>query len=150
MLLNKGVIRVGLPVPENAEFELVSADDPYGFASAAELSLFRRPLPGTNVRFVSAVMWDGRETNTPIQEPETLKANLRRQALDATLGHAQAAVAPTPAQIDDMVEFVFGLHTAQVGRGAGVRWRGGGAPAAPPPPPPHARSSSLASMTRSA
>ena len=61
MLLNKGVIRVGLPIPQSAEFELIAVDDPYHFASAAELSLFRRPLPGTNVRFVSAVMWDGRE-----------------------------------------------------------------------------------------
>ena len=45
-----------------AEFELTSVDDPYGYASAAELSLFRRPLPTTNLKFLSAVMWDGRET----------------------------------------------------------------------------------------
>ncbi len=38
MLLSKGLIRVGLPIPANAEFELVKADDPYGFASARELS----------------------------------------------------------------------------------------------------------------
>ncbi|HYO80038.1 MAG TPA: hypothetical protein VES20_01445 [Bryobacteraceae bacterium] len=113
MLLNKGVIRVGLPIPPNAEFELVKVDDPYGFASAAELSLFRRPLPGTNVRFISAVMWDGRETSIPIGTLASLKENLKRQALDATMGHAQASAPPTQAQIDDIVEFVFGLHTAQ-------------------------------------
>jgi cytochrome c peroxidase len=114
MLLNKAVIRVGLSVPQNAEFELVNADDPYSFASARELSLFRRPLPGTNVRFVSAVMWDGRETLDPIKDVGTLKANLKRQAVDATLGHAQAALEPKPEQVDDIVEFVFGLHTTQM------------------------------------
>ena len=45
MLLNKGVIRIGLPIPAGAEFSLVGVDDPYGYASASELSLFRRPLP---------------------------------------------------------------------------------------------------------
>ena len=45
MLLTRGVIRIGMPVPADAEFTLVRADDPYGFASARELSLFRRPLP---------------------------------------------------------------------------------------------------------
>jgi hypothetical protein len=32
MLLNKGLIRVGLPVPATAEFELVAVDDPYHHA----------------------------------------------------------------------------------------------------------------------
>ncbi|MDQ6639191.1 MAG: hypothetical protein M3Z15_05945, partial [Pseudomonadota bacterium] len=62
MLLSKGLIRVGIGIPAGAEFELAKADDPYGFASAAELSLFRRPLASTNLRFLSTVMWDGRET----------------------------------------------------------------------------------------
>ena len=114
MLLSKGVIRVGLPLPKDAEFELIAVDDPYRFASVAELSLFRRPLPGTNVRFVSAVMWDGRETLDPITDEYTLKSNLRRQAADATLGHAQASKEPTPAQLREIVDFVLGLHTTQI------------------------------------
>jgi hypothetical protein len=32
MLLTKGVIRVGLPVPANAEFVLAEVVDPYGYA----------------------------------------------------------------------------------------------------------------------
>src|SRR5512135_3282953 len=62
MLLNKGLIRVGMGIPANAEFDLIAVDDPYGYASATELSLFRRPLPATNLGFLTAVMWDGRET----------------------------------------------------------------------------------------
>ena len=49
MLLSRAVIRIGLPIPSNAEFELAAVDDPYGFASAAELSLFRRPLPAAKL-----------------------------------------------------------------------------------------------------
>src|SRR4051794_8463868 len=59
MLPNKGVIRVGMPIPASAEFALVAVHAPSGYASAAELSLFRRPPPATNLRFLTAVMWDG-------------------------------------------------------------------------------------------
>ena len=51
MLLNKGLFRIGLKIPKDAEFELQKADDPYEFASANELSLFRRPLPSANLKF---------------------------------------------------------------------------------------------------
>jgi len=131
MLLNKGVIRIGLPIPAGAEFVLMKVQDPYGFASAAQLSLFRRPLPATNLRFLTAVMWDGRESfpplgtlpilssNTPAQNAATLFADLMHQANDATMGHAQGF-----ALSDDVamaiVNFELNLATAQqVVRGAG-------------------------------
>src|SRR5262249_56526076 len=85
MLLTKGVIRIGLPVPTNAEFELVAVDDPYKFASAAELSLFRRPLPTTNLKFDSTVTWDGRE----VVPGQTVMQELVTQASNATTSHAQ-------------------------------------------------------------
>ena len=50
------------PFTAQRQFELVGVDDPYGYASASELSLFRRVLPATNLKFLSTVMWDGRET----------------------------------------------------------------------------------------
>src|SRR5262249_36720297 len=62
LLISKGLIRVRIGIPGNAEFSLVSVDDPYHCATASNLSLYRRPLPATNLRFLSAVMWDGRET----------------------------------------------------------------------------------------
>ena len=40
MLLSKGLIRVGIGIPEDAEFELAAVDDPHGYASAKELALF--------------------------------------------------------------------------------------------------------------
>src|SRR5207302_4526941 len=66
LLLTKGVFRVGIAIPATAEFELIDVKDPYGYAgrndNGNELSLFRRPLPTTNLGFLSTVMWDGRET----------------------------------------------------------------------------------------
>lgn len=121
MLLNRGVIRVGIGIPANAEFTLDAVDDPYGFASAKELSLFRRPLPSTNLGFLTGVMWDARETVAPFLPPmdagmasADLIASLQHQVIDATLGHAQAAMAPTDAQIADIVSFEVGLTTAQI------------------------------------
>src|SRR5262245_57193579 len=131
MLLNKGVIRVGIGIPGGAEFMLIGVDDPYGFASAKELSLFRRSLPSTNLRFLTTVMFDGRESfpplgtlpilasNTPAQNAATLFADLMHQANDATMGHAQGS-----ALSDDVataiVNFELNLATAQqVVRSAG-------------------------------
>lgn len=117
MLLNRGLIRIGLPIPAGAEFTLVLVEDPYGFASAAQLSLFRRPLPATNLRFLSTVMWDGRENVfvDPNATPKVLNLSvaLSNQANDATLGHAQAAMALTAAQRQAIVAFETALFTAQ-------------------------------------
>jgi len=120
MLLNKAVIRVGLGIPANAEFTLSAVDDPYAFASASELSLFRRPLPATNLRFITGVMWDGRETHAPFLPPmdagtdmSDMVASLKHQVIDATLGHAQATVTPSDAQAQQIVDFELGLSTAQ-------------------------------------
>jgi len=124
MLLEKGLIRVGIGIPDNAEFELVNVDDPYGHASSRELSLFRRPLPATNLGFLSTVMWDGRETFADDTSKEcvvgtakcfaSMHFDLLDQANAATLGHAQAATPLTPDQRNEIVSFEMGLTTAQI------------------------------------
>ncbi len=113
LLIDKGLIRIGLPMPKPVEFEVTSVADPYGCNTSSvtglanptnpTFSVYRRPLPSTNLGFLSAVaiMWDGREPT------------LASQATDATLGHAQASVAPTASQIADIVAFENGLFTAQ-------------------------------------
>ena len=114
LLLGNGLIRVALPVPAAAQYSLEVVHDPYGCAltagagGAPTVSLYRRPLPSTNLRFLSAVVFDGRETVQPLASPGTFLANLRadlaHQAMDATLGHAQAAAAPSEAQITRIVD----------------------------------------------
>ena len=109
MLLNKGVIRIGLPIPANAEFELVAVDDPYKFASAKELSLFRRPLPTTNLKFDSTVMWDGRE----VVAGATVASELQTQASDAVTTHAQGQPL-SAAQRASIQNFEVALASAQI------------------------------------
>src|SRR5262245_19873676 len=109
LLTDKGLIRVGLGVSPVAEFVVTAVDDPNGCntnpttgVAAGILSVYRRPLPTTNIGFLSAIMWDGREPS------------LENQAVDATLVHAQATAAPTAAQVAEIVAFQKGIFTAQV------------------------------------
>jgi cytochrome c peroxidase len=129
MLLTKGLIRVGIGMPADTDFDLVEVDDPYGYASAAELSLFRRPLPSTNLPFLSTVMWDGRETFAG----RSVHFDLSDQANGATLGHAAATHPLTERQRNEIVGFETALYTAQsADNAAGVlnAHRGGGGPIA--------------------
>ena len=109
MLLKKGLIRVGIAMPANAEFDLVDVDDPYNYASASELSLFRRPLPSTNLNFLATVMWDGRETFAG----QSMHFDLSDQSNSATLLHAAASNPLTDAEREAIVNFELGLFTAQ-------------------------------------
>ncbi len=124
LLLQSGLIRVGLKLPANAQFTISVVHDPYGCAIIPDpnggqptVSVYRRPLPATNLVFLSAVMFDGRETIVPLNNGQTffdnLVADLTHQAMDATLGHAQAAKPPTADQLSQIVEFEMGLFTAQ-------------------------------------
>lgn len=117
LLLNKGLIRVSLAVPANAEFSVEQIRDPYACpeTTPTQLALYRRPLPATNLNFLSAVMWDGRETVFGAIPGKSLNLTqaLSNQANDATLGHAQAAVPPTKEQVNEIVQFETALDTAQ-------------------------------------
>jgi hypothetical protein len=87
-------------------------DDPYGCTTNAAtgltspttgiVSIYRRPLPSTNLGFLTAIMWDGREPS------------LAQQSIDATLIHAQAAAGPTADQQKQIVDFETGIFTAQI------------------------------------
>lgn len=117
LLLNKGLIRVSLPMPSTAAFSITQIVDPYSCTqtTTTQPALYRRPLPATNLDFLSAVMWDGRETifgATP-GKSINLTQSLTNQATDATLGHAQAAGPPTAQQLSQIVAFETALYTAQ-------------------------------------
>jgi cytochrome c peroxidase len=116
-LLTKGLIRISMAVPANAEFQIVNIQDPYNCAetTAATPALYRRPLPATNLGFLSTIMWDGRETvfGAIPKKSIDLMQSLTNQATDATLGHAQGTAAPTPEELSQIVAFETGLYTAQ-------------------------------------
>ena len=96
-------------VPADAEFALVDAADPYGFATAAELSLFRRPLPATNLKFASTLTWDGRASH----DGRALLTELVAQAAGAASDHA-SGVKLDDAQRRAIVDFERTLLTAQM------------------------------------
>jgi cytochrome c peroxidase len=113
LLLAKGLIRIGLPLPAPPalQFTVTNVADPYncttnpttGLTSPTTgvMSMYRRPLPSTNLGFLSTIMWDGREPS------------LASQATDATLIHAQASAPPTAAQLAEIVAFETGIFAAQ-------------------------------------
>lgn len=121
LLLSRGLIRIALAFPANAQFTVINVSNPYGCGDMNTLSLYRRPLPATNLKFLSTVMWDGRESSpqtgtqkiTFATNPADLLADLAHQAVDATTGHAQATTTPSAAQIQDIVNFETSLRTAQ-------------------------------------
>ena len=128
LLLERGLIRIALSVPNGAEFEVAAVSNPYACNEFSPLSLYRRPLPAANLRFLSGVMWDGRESSTqtgttPItfdNDVQALAADLTHQAVDATLGHAQATTPPTPDQQQQIVNFEMAMFLSQaVDRNAG-------------------------------
>src|SRR5580692_8467169 len=53
LLTSRGLIRIALTVPQNAEFEVAGVQNPYGCNETDVLSMYRRPLPSTNLRFLS-------------------------------------------------------------------------------------------------
>jgi cytochrome c peroxidase len=124
LLLKHGLIRIFLPVPANAQYQIQVERDPYGCAVVTDastgvqtVSIYRRPLPTTNLRYLSAIMFDGRETAQPLTAAATFQANLQtdllQQSIDATLTHAQAAEPPTLTQETAIVNFELGLNSAQ-------------------------------------
>jgi cytochrome c peroxidase len=126
LLLSRGLIRIFLPLPAvqlhsnpavPRDYEIAGLTDPYGCtdlsSDPAIVSVYRRPLPSANLRFLTecpsgdptcnplSIMWDGREPS------------LASQATDATLGHAQALNGPSAAQVDQIVNFESQLYDAQ-------------------------------------
>jgi hypothetical protein len=125
LILQSGLIRVGITLPAKMQFTITAVHDPYGCAiipgpagSPPTVSVYRRPLPTTNLVFLSTVMFDGRETLSPLNNEQTFFSNLMvdltHQAMDATLGHAQAVQSPTASQLSQIVDFELGFYTAQL------------------------------------
>ena len=142
LVLNNGLIRVAVEPPLSAQFTIAPTSDPYGCALAPDastgqqiVSVYRRPLPASSLTFLSNVMWDTRETVSPLNAAATFTANLASdlsaQAVSAVETHETgrylAIRRPNSAQL---VAFNQGaLHGAGDGYPGGVtfKWRRDGA-----------------------
>jgi cytochrome c peroxidase len=122
LLRTRGLIRVAIAIPANADYRVVNVYNQYACNESDVVSMYRRPLPATNLRFLSALMFDGRESTpltgtTKISDanyPTSLLNNLVHQSVDATTGHAQGdGTRPTPTEQQQIVNFETSLFTAQ-------------------------------------
>jgi len=132
LLRTRGLIRIAIAVPANADYRVVGVNNPYGCNESDVISMYRRPLPSTNLRFLSTVMFDGRESSPlmgtqkityvlPPHNLDNLLFDLAHQSVDATINHAQGdGTRPTPAEQQQIVNFEMALFTAQtIGNYAG-------------------------------
>jgi hypothetical protein len=108
-----GNVRIDLPIPNGADYHLAAAIDTEINCptppSAADLRMYRRPLPSANTAFLATVMWDGRE-NLPMADITT---DLKHQSNDATRGHAQATADLSAANQSAIVTFETGTFNGQ-------------------------------------
>lgn len=118
LVLNKGLIRIFLPLPSQPtlQYSVIAVQNPYNCttdpaygltsygpsgASRGLVSVYRRPLPTTNMPFLTTIMWDGREPS------------LASQVSDAVMIHLQGATTPTSSQIVQVLAFEQSLYSAQ-------------------------------------
>ncbi len=136
LLLNRGLIRIFLPVPKNAEFSIEVVSDPpgcntsptYGLKSATPLvSVYRRPRIAANLKYVTnpggpivlklgALADTDPATGRPVGMnfmADAREATLTTQARSAALGHIQAQ-SISEAQLRRIVDFESQVYVAQV------------------------------------
>jgi len=124
LLTSRGLINIFLPVVAGAQFEVVSVSNPYGCGSTSNLSVYRRPLPTANLKFLSAVLWDGRASTptfapplfqkiTAATYPASLNSDLASLTVAATNIHEQGNIMPGDPRVQPIVDFENGLYTAQ-------------------------------------
>jgi len=136
LLLNRGLIRVFLPVPKNAEFAIELVSDPagcnaspvYGMKSSTPtVSVYRRPRMAANLKYVTnpaarIVLKLGglADTDPATGRPvgmnfmaDAREATLTTQARSAATGHGQAP-SVTTEQLQRIVEFESQIYAAQV------------------------------------
>jgi hypothetical protein len=134
------------------EFTIEVVRDPTGCNSSREyglksaqptISVYRRPRPAANLKYVISggqpiVLKTGTladidpETGKPVSMnlmSDAREATLKTQALSAIMGHEQARMAPSPQQIEKIVEFESQVYAAQAAHIFGGPLMAPGAPA---------------------
>src|SRR5436190_1284864 len=136
LLLDRGLIRVFLPVPKNAEFTISVVSDPtgcnaspvYGLASSTPtVSVYRRPRMAANLKYVTnpaprivlklgALSDSDPATGKPVGMnfmADAREATLLTQARSAAVGHGEAQ-SVSDEQLQKIVEFENQVYVAQI------------------------------------
>ena len=141
LLLNRAVVRttIAVPAPMNtggtAEFQIVNINNPYAITGdtscgkgAGNIPLYRRPIPTTNLKFISAVQWDGRDSRPPAHQkiiygstwPGTLMADLNGTTVSATTKRLEDTISPNDPRVQQITDLELNNFTAQA-----FDWKGG-------------------------
>lgn len=162
LLLRHGLFRIARPWPPRdaagraiePEFAIEVVRDPtgcnldpvHGLHSAHPMvSVFRRPRPATNLKYVTAVGFTFEpKTGLPLPiDPETglrMSGNLladaragtlKAQAIDAMRSHLQIRGEPDPGELAGILEFETGLYSAQSADAVGGSLTAAGAQGGP-------------------
>ena len=121
LLLNRGVFRLGFAPPEG-ELSFATIPDPNFSLPINMISVFRRPLPSTNLLFAPSLMWDGRGFASGF----TLQELLQSQAQQAATDHLQLFNPLSFTQLGAIAQFESGLFTAQTFDTQALSLDGGG------------------------
>ncbi len=136
LLLNRGLVRIFLPVPEDAEFTIEVVSDPpgcntsptYGLNSPTPtVSVYRRPRVAANLKYVTnagppivlklgALADTDPATGRPVgmnMMADAREPTLTTQAYSAATGHGQAS-SLTPEQLQQIVDFESQVYMAEV------------------------------------
>jgi cytochrome c peroxidase len=110
-MLRKGLFRRGGPPPATREFDIVRAEDPYGWGSATpqRFNMFRRPLATANFHMAKNIHWDDQFTRLGQTVPQALAAQVM-----ANIKNGQAGATPTAATVDAIVGYESSLSFAQL------------------------------------
>jgi hypothetical protein len=100
LLRTRGLIRVALAVPTNADYKVVRLNNPYGCNEEDVISMYRRPLPSTNLRFLSAVMFDERESSPTTGTTKILHSNYPISLLDDLAHQSMDALQATLKEME--------------------------------------------------
>ncbi len=109
LLLTKGLIRIALTPPTAAQFAVTDVVNPYGCSSTTSISVYRRILTTANLKFLSTVMWDGRES----LGGASIANDLLHQAGTAVTTHEAGAAVPAAAVLQAIELAESGQFAAQ-------------------------------------
>ena len=95
---------------------MVSVFNQYGCSDTATLSMYRRPLPTANLRFLSQVMWDGRESSALSGTQDiTLQTNPADLLADLPKETSEELLEEMPGQEADEVRELLSFDPSTAG-----------------------------------
>lgn len=110
-MLRKGLFRRGGAPPATREFDIVAAEDPYGWGSTSpqRFSVFRRPLATANFHLTKNVGWDDADTRSG----QTVREGLFAQAAN-NIVTGQGGATPSNETVNEIVDYELAASFAQL------------------------------------